>query len=679
MRMIRLKAVRLAATLVAAIGLCATLVAPAGAIGVEGEWVTVAGPPGGTVTSVVPSPIYLYDSTVFVSTLSAGVFRSSDGGGTFTRLNNGLTNLAVNGIAVSPRVWMDGTMFAATTSGLFKTVDTGSNWSAVGGGLASGDVKDVTLSNRFEEDRTMYAAVHGHGVYRSQDAGATWIRPGVGGMGDLDVMGVSVSPKNSQSLFAWTKGSVFKSTNGGSSWGKAPTTTTSGLPSGAAAEFLGVYFTPDFHNSKTLFVATAHRGIYKSTDSGEKWASAGITEAGRVKGIAFSPNHGQDKTMFASTEHHGMFKSVNRGVDWTNISEGLDGGNFTTVAVSHGFLDDQTLFTASNTGILYRTANAGDYWSEIGAVSSAHIAGIGFSSNSGLYASLIGATQSGVFRSGDGGAIWTAITSDLPNTNFGAFAVSPAYSSDGTIVAMLRDEGIYRTFTSGKWWEQQNAGTTSVVRAIPRTIAFSPNYANDNLVLAGGGSGAFRSIDGGATWSEANEGSTYTDVASFGFSPAVATDGIVFAGTAGGGLFKSTDAGQSWTQSNTGLTNGMVNAVAVSPSFATDHTVLVATAGGIFKSTDRGANWRAVRDGNFVGLALSPDFGSDRFAFAITQGPGGTVFGSSDGGDTWSELGGGLASDMPTVIAVSPNYKNDRNVFVGTSNYGLWVFQGTPS
>ena len=54
------------------------------------------------------------------------------------------------------------------------------------------------------------------------------------------------------------------------------------------------------------------------------------------------------------------------------------------------------------------------------------------------------------------------------------------------------------------------------------------------------------------------------------------------------------------------------------------------------------------------------------------------AFGSSDGGETWSELGAGLGSGMPTTIAVSPNYSQDRNVFVGTSNYGLWVFQGTP-
>ncbi len=196
--------------------------------------------------------------------------------------------------------------------------------------------------------------------------------------------------------------------------------------------------------------------------------------------------------------------------------------------------------------------------------------------------------------------------------------------------------------------------------------------------MLGGGSGAFRSTDGGATWSAANSGITHTDVASYAFSPAFAADGTVFAGTTGGGVFKSTNGGQSWTPSNSGITDGTINAIAVSASFATDRTVLVGTAGGVFKSTDAGATWKGTQSGNFVGLALSPEFGSDRYAFAITGGPGGKVFGSSDGGETWSALGPDLASDMPTTIAVSPNYKIDRNVFVGSSNYGLWVYQGTP-
>ncbi len=670
------KLARFVASLAVAIGLSATLVAPAAAIGTAGQWVAVGGPPGGTLTSIVLSPIYFADSTVFVSTLSAGVFRSSDGGATFTRLSTGLSNLAVNEIALSPKLWTDGTIFAATTTGVFKTTNSGLSWSVAGTGLASGDVTSIALSTQFDTDSTVYAAVKGSGIYRSLDGGATWTRPGFEGMDNLDVIGVRVSPAVSTEVFAWTATKIFRSTNSGTTWA----TTITGLPIGTTVEFLNVDIAPDYGASKRLFLGTVSDGIYSSTDSGSTWMTAGLTTSGRIQGAAYSPNFGRDNTLFATSETGGVFISTDRGSNWTAVNTSLVGLNFGQVAVSHNYVGDRTLFTTSNTGLLYKSTDAGAGWSNVGnGVSSADVAGIGFSSAYATDATMIGATKSGVFRSTDGGATWTAMTTNLPNTNIGPFAASPGYPADGTALVMLTGTGIYRTFSNGLWWESQNAGTTPILRAIPRTIVFSPNHASDFLVLVGGGSGAFRSIDGGATWSDANSGITYTDVASFGFSPAFAADGTVFAGTAGGSVFKSVNGGESWTPSNSGITDGTINAVAVSSSFATDRTLLVGTAGGIFKSTDGGATWKGTQSGNFVGLALSPEFGSDRYAFAITGGPGGQVFGSSDGGETWSALGPSLDSDMPTTIAVSPNYRSDRNVFVGTSNYGLWVYQGTPS
>ena len=298
MKIVRLKAVRLVATLVAMIGLCGTLAAPVGAIGVEGQWVPVAGPPGAAPTSIVPSPLYLYDSTVFVSTSSAGIFRSSNGGGTFARLNNGLTNLAVNDIAVSPKIWIDGIMLAATSSGLFRTTDTGLNWSAVGSDLGTGNVQSVAMSTNFEKDHNAYAAVYGSGIYRSQDGGVTWVNTGVAGIGDLAIIGVRVSPAGPKDVFAWTRTKIFRSINYGQSW----TRVSKGLPDGASAQFLSVNLTPDYRNSKTLFLATAHKGMYKSTDSGLNWTDAGLTDMGRINGVVFSPNYGQDEKVFVATQ-----------------------------------------------------------------------------------------------------------------------------------------------------------------------------------------------------------------------------------------------------------------------------------------------------------------------------------------------------------------------------------------
>ena len=116
--------------LLTAFVLVAASVAPVVALGTSGQWSALNGPPGGAFSSIVLSPVYSFDTSMFVSTTSAGVFRSSDGGGTFSRLNTGLGDLTVNQVVVSTSLLSDGVMLAATNTGVYKTSDSGLTWSS---------------------------------------------------------------------------------------------------------------------------------------------------------------------------------------------------------------------------------------------------------------------------------------------------------------------------------------------------------------------------------------------------------------------------------------------------------------------------------------------------------------------------------------------------------------------
>src|SRR6516225_7902247 len=71
-----------------------------------------------------------------------------------------------------------------------------------------------------------------------------------------------------------------------------------------------------------------------------------------------------------------------------------------------------------------------------------------------------------------------------------------------------------------------------------------------------------------------------------------ATPTTLYAGTEGGGAFKSTDGGDSWTAINNGLTNLSVRALAIDP--CTPMNIYAGTfGGGAFKSTDGGDSWTA--------------------------------------------------------------------------------------
>ncbi len=99
---------------------------------------------------------------------TGGVFRSTDGGQTWTALNNGLTSRIVFDLAATSTA-----LFASTTNaGVFRSTDGGQNWTAVNNGLPS-----LTVVGLAAVKDTVVAAVIGNTLYRTTDNGQTWTRP----------------------------------------------------------------------------------------------------------------------------------------------------------------------------------------------------------------------------------------------------------------------------------------------------------------------------------------------------------------------------------------------------------------------------------------------------------------------------------------------------------------------
>ena len=74
---------------------------------------------------------------------------------------------------------------------------------------------------------------------------------------------------------------------------------------------------------------------------------------------------------------------------------------------------------------------------------------------------------------------------------------------------------------------------------------------------------------------------------------------------------------------------------------------------------------------NLAQVATSPNFPSDGVAFAAS---GSHAWISTDAGATWALLGANVVGAAITVIEFSPDFANDRNVYVGTQDSGIWVY-----
>jgi len=122
-----------------------------------------------------------------------------------------------------------------------------------------------------------------------------------------------------------------------------------------------------------------------------------------------------------------------------------------------------------------------------------------------------------------------------------------------------------------------------------------------------------------------------------------------------------------------------VQEIVASPSFGEDNTLFAIVETRLHKSTDGGESWGLVGgglppDGWVVSLALSPNYADDQTLFAgLSSGlTGGGIYKSTDGGHSWRLACLGLSDLLVQGVAVSPNYADDATVFARSYRQGLF-------
>jgi photosystem II stability/assembly factor-like uncharacterized protein len=201
--------------------------------------------------------------------------------------------------------------------------------------------------------------------------------------------------------------------------------------------------------------------------------------------------------------------------------------------------------------------------------------------------------------------------------------------------------------------------------------------------------GVWKSIDGGRIWLPVFDGQSTSSIGAITVAPSDPNTIYVGSGEStlrdsvgfGNGVYKSVDAGKTWTHLGLDETHH-IGKIAVDPR--NPNNVFVAAIGklyaankerGIFHSADGGRTWRKVLGDDNVGaveVVIDPSnsqivyaglWNTRRppwFTYAPTNGPGGGIFKSTDGGNNWSRLTRGLPNEGigRTGIAVSPTNPN---------------------
>jgi photosystem II stability/assembly factor-like uncharacterized protein len=205
--------------------------------------------------------------------------------------------------------------------------------------------------------------------------------------------------------------------------------------------------------------------------------------------------------------------------------------------------------------------------------------------------------------------------------------------------------------------------------------------------------GVWKTVDAGRVWTPVFDSQPVASIGAI--AVAASSPDTVYVGTGestlrdstgfGNGVYKSTDAGKTWQ--HLGLENTQhIGKIAVDPrnpniAFVAviGHLYAASPERGVFRTIDGGKTWQKVlyKDENIGAAEVVIDPSNPKivyaglwntrrppwYTYAPTNGPGGGIFKSTDGGTTWKQLTVGLPKEGigKTGIAVAPS--NPRRVY----------------
>ena len=300
-------------------------------------WTSVSFPfPGASALAIHPTDT----STVYAAT-AAGVFKSTNGGRTWSAMNNGLPTGGVGLLVMDPLT--PSTLYATAGSsfsgngGVYKTTDGGATWNFRSTGLIGGGINSLVIDP--VTPNILYVAFEGcctgmSLIYKTTNGGDSWAQ--AGGSPPSGPMALTIDPLNPAILYVGDgtfQGTAFKSTNSGGTW--------QALGSISFARSFAV--SP--HTAGVVYAGT-DQGIFKSTDGGNNWSPV-ISKIGK---IVFDPV--SSSTLYLVTNQfssapEGLLKSTDNGQTWIPVNKGLNTPHAVVLAIDP--LRPSTLYLASAT------------------------------------------------------------------------------------------------------------------------------------------------------------------------------------------------------------------------------------------------------------------------------------------------------------------------------------------
>lgn len=310
---------------------------------------------------------------IFVGAPAGGLWRSNDGGQSWAPLTDTLATLGVSALIIDPTntniMYMgsgDRDAGDAPGLGVFKSTNGGVSWTSSNSGMGNRTVGMMAMHPT--NSSILWAATNG-GIYKTTNAGVSWTLSlsGAGNYKDL-----RLKPGDPSVVYASGSGEFYRSNDGGVTF----TQIQAGIPN---SQRLVIGVTPDDANYVycLLSQSSTFYGLYLSTDAGLNFTLQsdtpnvlGYQPDGSDNGgqgwydLCIAVDPADKQTVYTGGVN--IWKSTNSGVNWNVSSHWYGAGGLPTVHADQHALEFSPVtgaFYSGNDGGIHRTYDGGASWS----------------------------------------------------------------------------------------------------------------------------------------------------------------------------------------------------------------------------------------------------------------------------------------------------------------------------
>ncbi len=622
---------------------------------------------GGRITDIAIHPNTI--STIYVGTASGGIYKSTNNGLSWVNIFTDVPAISIGDLAIDPTN------------------------------------QNIIYAGTGEANASSYS-FFGNGIYKSIDAGVSWVHIGLDSSGYIGR--IIVDSTNPSRIFIAVCGNlfspgqhrgIFRSDDGGLNW-------TRKLFVNDSTSAIDIVQNPD--NPNILYATMWERmrglnyrrsfgdgsGIYYSNDGGDNWIelTSGLPSGPGIGRIGLTIARSNTSVLYAYYDNATgveVYKTINGGMSWVRVNDGPLQGMTSGFGWYFGQIrvdpaNENRVFVMGVT--LFRSNDGGLNWTGVNSGIHVDHHAMYIDINSGF---IYEGNDGGLYFSDDYCSSWTKIN-NLPITQF--YAIDIDNSFPNRVYGGTQDNGTVRTLTGTITNWQYILGGDGMYCLV--------DYTNPDIIFAETQWGSlYKSVDGGNNFNWIAS-QFYSDrknwMSPYAMNPL--NPDILYFGTYR--IWKTLDGGSNWlaisgdlTKGDDGSTYHTITTIDVS-TVNPDIVIIGTDDGRVHITTNGGGSWAAIHSGlpdRWITRVATDPF-NDSIVYATVSGfrwdePLSNVFKSVDLGQNWTDISLGLPEIPMNCIALDPLIPDrifvgsDAGVFYSSSGGLGWVglSQGIPN